>query len=70
MKEVFDPEVVEEKKRDLSNVSASKKKQVKDWVDEFGGIDGKPYGMHIDNANFDKVWKAIEKWYKENKRKS
>jgi hypothetical protein len=38
-------------------------------MDETGGIDGKPYGMHIDNANFEKVWKAIEKWYKENKRK-
>ena len=69
LKEIFEPEVVEEKKRDLSNVSESKKKQVKVWMDETGGIDGKPYGMHIDNANFEKVWKAIEKWYKENKRK-
>jgi len=67
LKEIFEPEVVEEKKRDLNNVSDSKKKQVEDWMKETGGIDGKPYGMHIDNANFEKVWKAIEKWYKDEK---
>lgn len=67
IKEIFDPLVVEEKKRDLSKVNVSKKKQVKDWMAETGGIDGEAYGMHVDNADFDKVWKAVVKWYKKNK---
>lgn len=66
--DIYDPEVVEEKKRDLSGVSARKQKQVKAWVEETGGIDGKAFGMHADNANFEKVWDAVEKWYKSEKK--
>ncbi len=66
--DIYEPAVVEEKKRDLSKVSAKKQKQVKAWVEETGGINGEAYGIHADNANFEKVWKAIEKWYKNEKK--
>jgi len=31
-------------------------------VEDTGGIDGEAYGMHIDNANFEKVRLAVEEW--------
>jgi len=59
---LFDKDVVAYAKRDLSKVSASKKKQVDAWVKDTGGIDGEAYGMHIDNANFEKVKTVVENW--------
>jgi DNA topoisomerase VI subunit A len=60
--DLFDKDVIDYAKRDLTKVSPSKKKQVDKWVEDTGGIYGEAYGMHIDNANFDKVEIAVKKW--------
>jgi hypothetical protein len=62
--DLFTKDSIKYKKRDLTKVSSSKKKQVDDWMKITGGIDGEPYGMHIDNADFDRIRKAVRKWYK------
>lgn len=66
---LFDEDKIDYFKRDLRKVSASKKKQVDRWVRETGGINGEPFGLHVDNANLGKVDNAIKKWYKDVKGK-
>ena len=60
--DLFDKDVIAYAKRDLSKVNPSKKKQVDKWMAVTHGIDNEPYGMHIDNANFEKVKDAVEAW--------
>ncbi|MBU4446857.1 hypothetical protein KJ656_17535 [bacterium] len=67
--DLFTPEVIEYAKRYLGNVSPPKLKQVAKWMKETGGINGEPYGMHIDHAEMDRVRKAVDKWYKKIVRK-
>jgi len=62
---LFTNYAIEHKKRDLSRVSPSKKKQVDDWVKATGGIDGKPFGMHVDNGEIDLIRAAVKKWLKQ-----
>lgn len=62
--ELFDKDKLDYIKRDLRNVSPSKKKQVDDWLKITGGIGGEPYGVHIDHADFDRVRDEVDKWYK------
>jgi len=61
--DLFTKEVIEYAKRDLSKVSPTKKKQVDDWMKITNGIDGKAFGMHVDHAEIDLIWKAVDKWY-------
>lgn len=61
---LFTKEKIDYAKRDLTKVSPSKKKQVDEWMKITGGIDGKPYGMHVDLADLFKVRAAVDKWYK------
>lgn len=63
--DLFTAEAIEYKKRDLSKVSPSKKKQVDEWMKETGGIYGKAFGMHVDNAEVDLIEKAVKKWLKQ-----
>jgi len=61
--DLFTKESIEYAKRDLSKVSPSKKKQVEDWMKITNGIDGKAFGMHVDHAEIDRIWKAVDNWY-------
>jgi hypothetical protein len=63
--ELFKPEVIEYAKRDLRQVSPSKKKQVDEWFGKTGGIGEEPYGIHVDHADFDRIRKAVRSWVKE-----
>lgn len=62
--DLFEPKDIEYAKRDLRKVSPSKMSQVREWVKKTGGINGEPYGMHIDLAKMDRVRKAVKEWYK------
>ncbi len=62
--DLFTKESIKYKKRDLTQVSYSKRKQVDDWMKITGGINGEPFGMHIDNADFGRIKTAVKKWYK------
>ena len=61
--DLFDQAVIDYAKRDLNKVSPSKVKQVDDWMTITHGIKGERYGMHIDNANFEKVKIVVEAWF-------
>jgi len=61
--DLFTKEVIEYAKRDLSKVSPTKKRQVDDWMKITNGIDGKAFGMHVDHAEIDLIWKAVDNWY-------
>lgn len=63
--DIFTKYAIDHKKRDLSRVSPSKKKQVDDWVKVTGGIDGKAFGMHVDNAEIDLIRGAVKRWLKQ-----
>ncbi len=63
--ELFEEESIDYFKRDLRKVSLNKKKQVERWLKETGGINGEPWGLHIDNADFPRIEKAVKKWYKD-----
>jgi len=62
---LFTEETIAKKKRDLTQVSQSKLKQVDEWFKITGGIDGKKYGMHIDNAEFTFIRDAVTNWLKQ-----
>lgn len=61
--DLFDRDVIRDTKRDLSSMSGSKAKEVQQWMENGGGINGKPWSLHVDNANKNKIKKAFEKWY-------
>ncbi|MEQ8191833.1 MAG: hypothetical protein ABRQ39_27965 [Candidatus Eremiobacterota bacterium] len=63
--DLFTPYTIEHKKRFLGNVSDSKLSQVEEWVKKTGGINGEQYGIHVDNAEMDKVRDAIKNWLKQ-----
>ncbi len=65
--DLFDKNVIQMMKRDLSTMTGGKAKEVQDWMNNGGGIDGKPYSLHVDNANKDKITLAFNKWYAEGK---
>lgn len=65
---LFDPEVIERERRYLLNGHEDPKdpihKIVTKWVNAGGGIDGKPYGMHVDNLNQEKAMARVGDWIK------
>ena len=61
---LFTKEKIDYAKRDLTKVSPSKKSQVDRWMEKTHGIDGKPFGMHVDLADLSRVRAAVDKWYK------
>jgi hypothetical protein len=63
--DLFTDYTIEHKKRYLGNVSDSKLSQVEEWVKKTGGIHGEQYGIHVDNAEMDKVRDAVKKWLKQ-----
>jgi len=65
--DLFDKDVIQTMKRDLSKLTGGKAKEVQDWLDHDGGIDKKPYSLHVDNANRDKITQAFNKWYADGK---
>jgi hypothetical protein len=65
--DLFDKNIIQMMKRDLSTQTGGKAKEVQDWMNQGGGIDGKPYSLHVDNANHDKITQAFNKWYADGK---
>ncbi len=65
---LFDPGVVELNKRYLLKGHEDQgdpiHQVVMSWVEQGGGIDGKPYGIHIDHVNWRLAEARVEKWLK------
>lgn len=66
--DLFEPDVIEMNKRPLL-VGHEKPgdpvyRVVMDWLAQGGGINGEPYGIHIDHANFDLIRTRAKKWLK------
>ena len=61
--DLFDAETIQTMKRDLSHLTGGKAREVADWMASGGGIDNKPYSLHVDNARRDRIEKAFDKWY-------
>jgi len=62
---LFSDYALEHKKRNLNNVSPSKVAQVDAWMEITNGIHGTRYGMHVDNAEMDKIRDAVKNWLKQ-----
>lgn len=64
--DLFDPEIIQQKKRNLLQGHEDPKdtvhKVIMRWVQGGGGIDGEPYGIHIDHANWEKVAARVKDW--------
>jgi len=68
--DLFDPDVVEDKKRDLGTLKPNMSNRVKHWMkvtaeqnaDGKGGVHGEEFSMHIDNADDKKREAAIKAW--------
>jgi len=66
--EIFDPEVIQREKRYLLTGHEDPKDPVHQivqrWVKNGGGINGEPYGMHVDNFNPTKTLERVDAWIK------
>lgn len=66
--DLFDPAVIQSEKRYLLTGHEDPKdpvhQVVQRWVANGGGIDGKAYGMHVDNINFERALARVEAWLK------
>ena len=62
---LFTPERIAYSRRDLSKVSPAKRAQVNDWVRLTGGINGEPFGLHVDNAEISLIRAQVEEWFRE-----
>lgn len=59
---IFTPEEIERGKRDLRLYSQYKQSQVREWMEKTHGINGEPYGIHVDLANRDRLKAVVEAW--------
>lgn len=63
---LFTPEAIQGNKRYLLNGHEDPEdpvhQVVMDWVAQGGGINGEPYGIHIDSADRGLILKRLEKW--------
>jgi hypothetical protein len=64
LKRLFSPSEIERGKRDLTKYSQYKQGQVKEWFEKTGGINGEPYGIHVDLASREKLRREIDRWVK------
>lgn len=66
--DLFEPDVIELNKRDLlkghEGADDPIRKIVEEWVRQGGGINGEPYGIHVDHATPARMHKRIEQWLK------
>lgn len=66
--ELFDPAIVQSEKRYLLTGHEDPKDPihqiVQRWVKNGGGINGEPYGMHVDNINHARAMDRVDAWLK------
>lgn len=62
LNKLFTPEQIQKGKRDLRTYSQYKQDQVKDWMEKTEGIDGEPYGIHVDLARPDRLRAVADEW--------
>lgn len=66
--DLFDPDVIELNKRYLLKGHEGKndpvRKIVEEWIAQGGGINGEPYGIHMDHADRDRLHKRVAQWLK------
>jgi hypothetical protein len=66
--DLFDPEVIQREKRYLLEGHGDPKDPINQivqrWIKNGGGINGEPYGMHVDNVNQEKAMARTEAWLK------
>lgn len=66
--DLFDDDVIEREKRYLLTGHEDPKdtihQVVKRWVNNGGGIDGQPYGIHVDFANWERAQHRVQQWLK------
>ena len=66
--DLFDADVIEENKRYLLKGHEDKndpvRKIVEEWIRQGGGINGEPYGIHMDHGNRDRQHARILQWLK------
>lgn len=62
---LFTAERIAYSRRDLGRVSPNKRAQVNDWVRLTGGVDGRPFGLHVDNAEIPLIRQQVEAWLQE-----
>lgn len=55
---------------DLTHLKPAKQKLADQWFAKTNGIDGRKAGIHIDDADFKRVDKAVERWFKANSDKA
>lgn len=66
--DLFDPDTIEREKRYLLEGHEDPKDPVyqivQRWIKNGGGINGEPYGIHVDNINQEKAMARTEAWIK------
>ena len=64
--ELFDPAVIQREKRYLLTGHEYPQdpvyRIVQRWIDHGGGINGEPYGMHVDHLDHAKAFKRVDSW--------
>lgn len=62
LKRLFTAAELRRARRDLGRYHKFKKKQIREWMQITGGLNGEEYGVHIDLANMQKLEALIEDW--------
>jgi len=66
--DLFDPDIIDANKRYLLKGHEGKddpvRKIVEEWVAQGGGINGEPYGIHMDFADRERTHRRITNWLK------
>ena len=61
---LFTKAELERGKRDLTMYSQYKQTQVRDWMNKTGGINGEPFGIHVDLAKPNTLKEVADGWVK------
>ena len=67
---LFKPDAIAKKHRDLSGDQGNQEGRVQRWFEKTGGIDGKRWAMHLDNADKDRIRDTVRAWIVKAKREA
>ena len=67
---LFTKEKIRTSANDLTHVRPNKQKETDEWFAKTNGINGRKAGIHVDDADFKRVDKAVDRWFQANSPKA